>query len=75
MSRKAKKKDLGTDASRRWFGFQKELLGFILEQDEKFVPKWLAFIKGCNTDRLKTQKYKIIARPYTKEERKIRFTN
>ena len=68
-------KEQGTEAGRRYWLFQNELKGFVLEQNNVFIPKWMAFIKGYTPDGLKSNEFKIVARKYTDSEKEERFKN
>ena len=75
MINKKKEVDNGTETGRNYYLFQKELSGYVLEQNGMFVPKWLAFSNGITPEQLITGSKRVKARLYTAAEKIVRFTN
>ena len=65
----------GTQTGRDYFKFQFDLLGYVLEDNGNFVPKWMAFFNGYTPTQLKSGIKKVKARLYTLAEEKERFPN
>lgn len=63
----------GTQTGRDYFRFQKDLTGYILEDNGNFIPKWMAFFNGYTPRQLKAGVKKVKARLYNSEEIKERF--
>jgi len=67
------KKQEPTQTGKDYYIFQRELSGHVLERDGIFVPKWMAFWNGYTHHELLKGDKRVKARPYTDDEKAIRF--